>query len=354
MHDSKKVMRILHLLSSNQFSGAENVVCQIISMFSSEDAYEFAYSSPKGPIEKSLKEREVNYLPLDNLSKKEVVRVIRKFKPDVVHAHDMRACYIASLCCGRIKLICHIHNNSFSNRCLSVKSIGFLLPALIAKRIIYVSPSSYKGYFFSSLFKKKSEVLRNILDIRDVRERCEQDIQLYDYDVVYLGRLSYPKNPQRLIKVIEAVQKNKKDVKVALIGDGELMTETKNLVNQLGLNNIIDFLGFQRNPLKMLSCAKLMVMTSRWEGTPMCALEAMALGVPIVSTPTDGLKDLVSDGKTGFLSENDNELANKIVEIISDDRLYNMLHANTLESSERMNDTINYMKRLKTIYNERR
>ena len=59
----------------------------------------------------------------------------------------------------------------------------------------------------------------------------------------------------------------------------------------------------------MLQDAKCMLMTSRWEGLPMSALEAMALGVPLVCTPTDGLNALITEGETGFLRRNEQELA---------------------------------------------
>ena len=58
-------------------------------------------------------------------------------------------------------------------------------------------------------------------------------------------------------------------------------------------------------------------MTSRWEGTPMCALESLALGTPIVSTPTDGLCELIVDGENGFISDEDTMLAQRIFELVS-------------------------------------
>jgi glycosyltransferase involved in cell wall biosynthesis len=61
-----------------------------------------------------------------------------------------------------------------------------------------------------------------------------------------------------------------------------------------------------------------MVMTSRFEGTPICALEAMILGVPIVSTPADGMADLVRDGENGFLAKEDGALAEKIALLLTD------------------------------------
>ncbi|MDO4568696.1 MAG: glycosyltransferase family 4 protein [Clostridia bacterium] len=72
---------------------------------------------------------------------------------------------------------------------------------------------------------------------------------------------------------------------------------------------------------KLLHDAQVMIMTSDHEGTPMVALEAMALGVPIVSTPTDGLKDLIDDGRTGFLADDDSVLAGRLIELSEDEQL---------------------------------
>ena len=74
----------------------------------------------------------------------------------------------------------------------------------------------------------------------------------------------------------------------------------------------------QNNPYKILHDSKLMIMTSLWEGTPMCVLEAMSLGVPVVSTPTDGVKIVVDNGKTGYLDETDEGLVNSCKAIITD------------------------------------
>ena len=62
--------------------------------------------------------------------------------------------------------------------------------------------------------------------------------------------------------------------------------ETRAVCQSLGLQKNVQFLGFQSNPIKMVHDSKVMVLTSRWEGTPMCAMEAMAVGTPVVSTPS--------------------------------------------------------------------
>ena len=178
------------------------------------------------------------------------------------------------------------------------------------------------------------------------------DKQLYNYDIVYLGRLTFQKNPERLINVMKMVVDQKKDAKLAIIGIGDLEQEVKQLVTKLNLNDNISFLGYQSNPLKMLHDAKVMVMTSRWEGTPMCALEALALGIPIIATPVDGLKDLVINEWNGYVSDDDYELANKIVDILKDKHLMSTMKKNAIKKSEEINNIDNYKKEIDKYYYE--
>lgn len=310
-------MKVLHLLQSGHFSGAENVVCQIIGMMKDEPDMEMVYCSSDGQIREALDERDIRFAPLSNFSINEIKQVIEKEKPDIIHAHDMRASLYAAIACGNIPLVSHIHNNAFDSRGISVKSIAYIFAAWKAKRIFWVSQSSFDGYAFHKLFKKKSSVLYNIIDIDALYEKMHLDEKEYDYDVIYLGRLTFQKNPQRLMNVFCLVKERKPDIKICVIGTGDMEDETIGLAQEYDLLDNVQFLGFQSNPLKMLCDSKVMVMTSRWEGTPMCALEAMALGVPIVSTPVDGLKDLIKNGENGYLSDDDEVLADKICEIVN-------------------------------------
>lgn len=343
-------MKILHLLQSGHFSGAENVVCQIFEIMKDEQDVQMAYCSRDGQIRDALKERGIEYYPIKDISVSEVKRVIKKYNPDIIHAHDMRASFVAARACGNLPLVSHIHNNAFDSRGISAKSIAYMFAAFRAKHIFWVSNSSYEGYYFHSLFKKKSSILYNIIDRDALYRKMHQDIRKYNYDIVYLGRLTYQKNPHRLLKILRSVIDRMPFVKVAVIGTGEMAEEIKARAIQLKLESNVEFLGFQSNPYKMLCDAKLMLMTSRWEGTPMCVLEAMALGVPIVSTPADGILDLVASGENGYLSDNDDELANSVVEIINNEALYESLSNNTRIKFEKIMDLNEYKKQIIKAY----
>ncbi|MBQ9920106.1 MAG: glycosyltransferase [Clostridia bacterium] len=344
-------MRVLHLLQSNRFSGAENVVCQIISMMKDNPEIEMAYCSQDGQIREALAERGIKFYPLSGgLNVTEVKRVIKEYKPDVIHAHDMRASFIAARSAGKTKIVSHIHNSDFEARKISLKSVAYLLSLPKFSSVIWVSNSCFKSYYFSKLYAKKSYILYNVIDGESVLKRAQSDENNYSYDLAYVGRLANPKNPQRLVKIVSLLKKQKSDIKVAIVGSGDLEDETKSLAEELGVSENIEFLGFMSNPLGVLKSSKVMVMTSDREGLPMTALEAMALGVPIVSTPTDGLCDVVKPGVTGFLEWDEQKFANHLFELISNPEKQKEFSNATLSEFGKFNDINNYKDVLRKVY----
>lgn len=342
-------MKVLHVLNSREFTGAEQVVAMIVRMFRGDA--EMLYCSPYSDnVRDMLAQEGMTFLPVDTLVPSQLKKVIEKVQPDVIHAHDMRASLMAALCCGKIPVINHIHNNAFDARGLSVKSLAYILAAIRARHILWVSRSSYEGYLFHKLFAKKSSVLYNIIDVNKVLEKSKLDTASYDYDAIYIGRLTYQKDPQRLMRLCRILADKKPDIKIAVVGSGELEEETKALCRELMLEKNVFFLGFQSNPMKMLKDSRVMLLTSRWEGTPMCALEALALGVPVVSTPTDGMVDLIGEGEDGFLSDDDALLAEKILNIVTDDALHRTLSENAAAKSLRINDVATYKEAIAVHY----
>lgn len=341
--------RILHITMSDTFSGAENVACQIISMFRNESDTEMFYCGVEGPkIRNALRERNIQFVPIKERSPREVARVIRETKPTIIHAHDMKASFYVALTCGKTPFVSHVHNNNVDSRGLSVKSILYYYAAGKAKHIFWVSKSAYEGYAFHEKFEGKSSILYNVIDAEEVYRKAAQDEKEYVYDIVYVGRLTSPKNPQRLVKVLAGIAVKSPGMRAAIIGTGNLEAETKQAIAEHHAENSIDMLGYSSNPYKAMKQAKILIMTSRWEGLPMCALEAMALGVPIVSTPTDGLKEIVENDKTGYLSDDDTLLIDRCVDILESDELYQNLHEKTLKKASDILD----VKLYKTILNE--
>lgn len=344
-------MKILHVLCSQIFSGAEKVACEIIRSFRDVPELTFAYCSPDSQLlREMLPQQGVTYVPMPEMSLPALRQVIAQEQPDVIHAHDMRASFLSALACGSIPLISHIHNNAYDNRGLTAKSVAYLLAGWKAKKILWVSRSSFEGYCFHRLFAGKSQILYNVIDESQIFAKLAQDERDYDFHVIFIGRLTYQKNPQRLMELCAQMKARKPDLKVAVVGTGELEQQTRELAKSLGLENTVQFLGFQKNPMKMLFCSRVMVLPSRWEGTPMCALEAMALGTPVVSTPSDGMKELIDNDENGWLCETDQDLVDNMLKIIENPDCRRKLSENTKKKFAEINDAPKYRQAIAACY----
>ena len=319
-------------------------------MFADTDI-EMIYVSPEGPVEDALKKKEIPYHLIPCLNVKQVQKAIDIVKPDVIHAHDMRASVTAALATS-LPIISHIHNNNYDSRKISAKSLIYYICSRKFSHIFWVSESACNDYRFSSQLKGKSSVLYNVIDDKKIMELASKgsgnsaDV----YDAVYVGRLTYQKNPQRLVHIISEMKKRKPDVRVAVVGTGDLKEEVESLVHTMGLDDNIALLGFQGNPYPFMKNSKAMLMSSRWEGTPMCVLEALALGIPVVSTPTDGIADIVHSGVNGYLSDSDDVLAQKAIDIISQNDVFQVFSENARQAFEQINDLGSYRKKLLKEY----
>lgn len=345
-----KPKKILHLLESNFFSGAENVVCQIIELFRNENV-EMIYCSPSGQIQEALKERNITYQELKNLSITEIRRVVKLTNPDLIHAHDARMAVLASLAGFPGRVIAHIHGNHPNMRKLTAKSLLVAFYSVFWKKIIWVSDSSFEGYRFRNFVKKKSVVLPNIIRKKDVENRLSQaPVCEKEYDCIVLGRVNAIKDPFRAIKIFKEISLIKPDFRAVFVGDGDMLEECKSYVSKENLDKTIEFKGFVSNPIAILNKSKMLVMTSVYEGTPMCAVEAMALGKPILSTPTDGIVDLVDQDITGYYSDSNDFLAQKIISILSEPQTYDKMVRSTLSRFDTLMDEASYVKKLSNIY----
>ena len=341
-------MRILHILNSSKLSGAENVVADICMMF--KDEHEMAYCSKDGIIKQALDDRNVRFIPIENLSTSELKRVIKSYKPDIIHAHDSRATFTASLVSKKIPLISHLHGNHEDMRKITIKSLLYLFSTLKVKAIISVSESCINEYYFKKFINKKNTTLRNVLHFNRIEHLLEKDKNQYEFEFVFLGRFSYPKNPARVAKVASMVLKKLPNVKFGIIGEGELKDEMDKVFSEMNVSDQVVFTGRLSYPYKALKSAKCMLMCSRYEGLPIAALEAMALGIPIISTPVDGMKELILHDKTGYLLNSDEDLAEHTSNVIQDNNLQKQLSKNIANRFHVLNDEISYKEKLKELY----
>ncbi|MBR2023826.1 MAG: glycosyltransferase [Clostridia bacterium] len=342
-------MKVLHVLASNKYSGAENVVCQIIKMFDGE--IEMAYCSPNGAIQDALLQRNITFLPIKKLSKKELKRAIKEYQPDIIHAHDFRASIIATKATKKLPIISHLHNNSPWLKSYGLKSFLYALTCKRYAKIIAVSDSVFNEFVFGEKYKYKLKVLGNPIDIRAIQEKAEQACITEYFDIGFCGRLTQAKNLSLLIDIIATVQETIPHLRVAMIGDGELREELTQKIAEKNLSLNITLYGFQENPYSIMKQCKLLLLPSLWEGFGLVAVEALALGVPVVCSNVGGLPNIVDDtcGKICGKIENYNE---EVIRLVMDNEYHKEKSKYARKKAEELDNIHNYKIELKKLYDK--
>lgn len=306
-------MEVLHVLASNKYSGAENVVCQIIKMFDGE--IEMAYCSPDGQIRNALAERNITFLPIDKLSKKELKRVIKDYQPDIIHAHDFRASIIATRVTKKVPIISHLHNNSPWLKNYGIKSFLYGATCKRYTRIITVSNSVFDEFVFGDKYKNKLAVLGNPINIKEIQEKARKSCMEETFDIGFCGRLTRQKNPFMLLDIIAEVKKDIPNIRTAIIGDGELREDFIKKIAEKSLKENIILYGFQENPYSLMKQCKMLLLPSLWEGFGLVAVEALALGVPVVCSNVGGLPNIVDDS-CGKICERLEDYCGEIIRLL--------------------------------------
>lgn len=127
------------------------------------------------------------------------------------------------------------------------------------------------------------------------------------FKIVVCGRLSEQKKLDRVIRLARRIKDEGLKIKIQLIGDGDLREELSKLSELSGVEDVVEFLGFQRNPFPYVKAADMLLSTSGYEGFSLVICEAMALGVPVVATKTAGPMEILDNNKYGLLCDHDDE-----------------------------------------------
>lgn len=341
-----KKKKIVFLVNSNAFSGLESVCMTIIEYLNKK--YEFIYVTQDGPIVDVLKEKNINYFVIKKMSTKEIKRVVKELRPDIIHAHDYTASCISALAKLNIPIISHLHNNSPWIKTHHPFSFLYLYCSRRFDKILTVSDSIEEEYIFSKYINKKIINISNPVSRKYILDKVEKHYEKI-YDICNVGRLTSQKNPLKFIRIVNEVKKIIPNIKVVMIGDGELKSECINLINKLGLQNNIELLGFKKNPYEFMSKSKIFCLTSEWEGYGLVAFESLTLGLPCIVSPVGGLVNLV-DEECGFLVYKEEDFKNSIIQILNDEIVYNEKSLKARQKANKLENIDLYCEKLEKIY----
>ncbi len=146
--------------------------------------------------------------------------------------------------------------------------------------------------------------------------RADESI-IKEFDLVFCGRLVENKGLIELLGLVYTMP----GVSLLVLGDGPLRTQAERVIESLGMGSRVTLRGWlpdQASLIRAIQSAKVFVMNSRSEGGPRVALEAMACGMPVVSTPVGVMPEVIVQGENGFLASGTSEMGEIIGKLLAD------------------------------------
>lgn len=344
-----KKWTVLHVLKSNRFSGAEHVVTDIITSMPEVNSY---YISQKGPIEEVLKSKGIDYRMVDRLDRKSLLSIVREINPDIIHAHDFTASIYSALCFSGEPVISHLHHNAPWMKKAGFRSAAYLFSALFYKKIFVVSKPVLEEFVFCRFIKRKTDVIGNPVNIEKIQKRAEEGKEERYWDMIFVGRFSEEKNIPLLLDIMETLSRRVKNYSIVIVGEGEDESYFREEIIKRKLEENFTMVGFQDNPYPFMSHSKILVMPSKWEGFGLVAVEALALGKPVVCSGAGGLDDIVDDScgkKCGF------DVAvyvDEIEKMLNDRDYYNRKCEGAACRARELDNFEGYMAQIKEVYDE--
>lgn len=229
---------------------------------------------------------------------KELKKAIIEFKPDIIHTHLYVVPYVLLAAPRKIKKYHTVHNiaEKEAEGLLRV----FMRIAYAIGNFIPVTISPFCKQTFIDLYNYKKEIpcIMNGIDVEKFKPMpIEHDMFKY----ICVARFEPQKNHALLINAFAEVHKKYPDTVLELVGDGYLRPEIEKLVAELTLDDAVIMDGVSSDIVRKNNSSDCFVLASDFEGLPVSVLEAMACGLPIISTDAGGTHDIVISEKNGLI-----------------------------------------------------
>jgi glycosyltransferase involved in cell wall biosynthesis len=305
-------MKILYVITRSEIGGAQAVVLAYLrslrdrvdlALATGEEGFLADEARALGVSVFVVPELVPEISPrLDGRAVRALYRIIRAYKPDLVHAHSSKAGLLGRLASSlaRIPSVFTAHGFAFTENAGALRRIMAILSESVATKLgnAVIAVSDYDGDLAVRchvLARNEVHVIHN--GIADVSFRATPAAEP-QVNIAMVARFATPKAHDCLLRALNGLQGN---FKLWLIGDGPNMEAARAQSVELGLGRRVIFMGARCDVPELLGKAHVFVLASNYEGLPISILEAMRAGLPVVATDVGGVRECVRDQVTGFL-----------------------------------------------------
>lgn len=335
-------MKILYVITGLGGGGAEKVVADLADqMFLKGHQVKICYLTGEVVVKPQSEKIEIIGLGLNSLGGlleacRYYRKLIKRYQPDVVHAHMIHANIFTRLNrigCDIPRLLCTAHS---SNEGGKIRMLAYRLTNFLSDFNSNVSNEAKKSLVSKGAFAEEQlETVYNGIDLNKFKKISSKQENNSD-DVVKIlavGRLSMPKDYPNLLNAIKILKnKTNKKFHLKIAGDGELRLTIEKMIDNLGLNDVVSLLGRRSDIPFLLNQADIFVLASEFEGLPTVVLEAIACECYVVATDCGGTSEIMGDTGQLVPTKNSPALAlalEKTIELMSIERQDNNIKART-------------------------
>lgn len=351
----KSTFRVVHIIGGGEFGGAEDHIINLLQQLRYENIHGEVICFYDSKFAKFLRELGIpvevlSYGRFDIRLLSALEKSLKEKKPDIVHTHGVKANFFGRLAAKRLNIfpvITTIHSIlKYDYRHPVAYRLAKLLEDSTRKStdcFIAISNNMKDLLIEEGISASKIELIYHGIDVdKYAPKKDDHAISLAKqwgktentFLVGAIGRLQSVKGFDYFIRACSNLYKENPDLyRFVLVGDGPEKSDLEKLVAKEGLREVFQFAGFRDDIDSCLRALDCFVCSSHSEGLPLSVMEALATGVPVVTTYVGGIRDLVKHGKNGYAVEprNVDQLAEAIGKVYSDSETTRKLTAQARE-----------------------
>lgn len=318
------MIKVLNIISDTNIGGAGRVLLNYMSRTDREQ-FDVSVAMPRGSLLKEpLEALGTTVYEVDGLADrsyhkddvKELMGLIRRVKPDIVHTHGALSGRIAGRRCGRV--VIYTRHSAFpvpaKLKYPPGRWVNKWINEYYSDHIIAVSPAAAENLTDAGISSKRITVMMN--GVTPVERKSDEEcatlrerwgIREDEFVLGILARIEPYKGHLHILEAMKILTDQGRKVRLLVAGTGAYEEELKEKTEQLGLADRVAYLGFQNDVSAVLSVLDLQLNASYGtETSSLSVLEGLSMGLPAVVSTYGGNPWLIDDGEDGLLFENRN------------------------------------------------
>lgn len=321
----KQNKKVLHVIDSLGKGGAEKLLYETLKNWKSPN-WEFEVACLHKPEPYGPQISQLN-IPVKVLSASKynlykiivhLFQLLKREKWDIIHCHLIASTILVPLIArftSSAKILIHDHcGGLYTPGKIDWLYRRILLPLekQLWRKLFIICVSDFVARYnreIRQISAERIKVLVNAIDLNNypgtstqVQKRLREQWGSEKAVIIgYVGRLIRYKGVDLLISAFKNLVTEFPDIRLVIIGDGRELKSLQRQAAQLGIKDLVIFLGYQANVAEYLPAFDIFVLPSRWETYGLAALEAMASGIPVVATKVGGLPEFIQDKVNGLL-----------------------------------------------------